>query len=161
VVDLSPAKILVVLVVALVVLGPDKLPRVARQAGRLVNDFRRLRDGVHAEVREAFGDPSALSNLQNLSSLSNLPARGRAWVTSMATGPPSSTSQSSGSASSGNPPATAPPVAGVPFPGPPAAGGVSPGHPPGTGRSPGETPQSGNPDGGSPRNDGGFEARFN
>jgi sec-independent protein translocase protein TatB len=143
VVDLSPAKILVVLVVALVVLGPDKLPRVARQAGRLVNDFRRFRDGLNSEVREAFGDPSTLSNLQNLSSLSNLPARGRAWVTQVATGPLSS-------APSGTPPA-APPPRGGSSPGPPPAGGPSPGHP----------PEDATPDGASPGSDGAFEARFN
>ena len=33
---LSPAKLLVILVVALVVLGPDKLPRVAKQIGATV-----------------------------------------------------------------------------------------------------------------------------
>ncbi|MBO0715453.1 MAG: twin-arginine translocase TatA/TatE family subunit, partial [Acidimicrobiales bacterium] len=109
-VDLSPAKILVVLVVALVVLGPEKLPRMARQAGRLVNDFRRFRDSVNAEVREAIGDPSVFSDLQNLSSLSNLPARGRTWVTSVATGAlSSSTAASSGTGSSGTGPAMAPP----------------------------------------------------
>jgi sec-independent protein translocase protein TatB len=74
VVDLSPAKILVVLVVALLVLGPEKLPRAARQAGRLVNDFRRFKASIDVEVREALGDPGALSSL---------PARGRAWVTSV------------------------------------------------------------------------------
>ena len=40
---LSPAKVLVVVVVALVVLGPDTLPRVARQVGALwstVTQFR-------------------------------------------------------------------------------------------------------------------------
>jgi sec-independent protein translocase protein TatB len=55
--DLSAAKILVVLVVALLVLGPDKLPRAARQAGRLASDFRRFRDSLHSEVRQAFGEP--------------------------------------------------------------------------------------------------------
>ena len=39
---LSPAKLLVILVVALVVLGPDKLPRVAKQiGGDLWGDFRK------------------------------------------------------------------------------------------------------------------------
>ena len=37
---LSPAKLLVILVVALVVLGPDKLPKVAKQIGSLWSDFR-------------------------------------------------------------------------------------------------------------------------
>lgn len=59
--DLSTAKILVVLVVALLVLGPDKLPGVARQVGRYANEFRQFRDGLHSEVSQAFGDPRELS----------------------------------------------------------------------------------------------------
>jgi sec-independent protein translocase protein TatB len=141
VVDLSPAKILVVLVVALVVLGPDKLPRMARQAGRLAKDFRKFRESVNSEVREAFGDPDTLSDLQNLSSLSNLPARGRAWVTSIATEPTSSTP-----APPSTPPATAPAPPDGSLSGP-MADGVSPGQP---------------QDGGGPESDGGgFDSGLN
>ncbi len=51
---LSPAKVLVILVVVLVVLGPDKLPRVARQIGGLWGDFRKLRQRLESEVRGTF-----------------------------------------------------------------------------------------------------------
>ncbi len=51
---LSPAKLLVILVVALVVLGPDKLPRVAKQVGGLWGDFRRFRERLEADVRGTF-----------------------------------------------------------------------------------------------------------
>jgi sec-independent protein translocase protein TatB len=54
--SLSPAKILVVLVVALIVLGPDKLPGMARQAGALWHDLRRLRGRLESEVRGVFPD---------------------------------------------------------------------------------------------------------
>jgi sec-independent protein translocase protein TatB len=53
---IGPEKILVVLVVALIVLGPEKLPKIARQAGKAWSDFRRFREGLEAEVRGAFGD---------------------------------------------------------------------------------------------------------
>ncbi len=53
---LSPAKILVVLVVAIIVLGPDKLPKVARQVGSLWGDFRRLRQRLEGDVRGNFPD---------------------------------------------------------------------------------------------------------
>lgn len=53
---IGPEKILVVLVVALIVLGPEKLPKMARQAGKAWSDFRRFRDGLEAEVRGAFSD---------------------------------------------------------------------------------------------------------
>ena len=53
---LSPAKVLVILVVALVVLGPDKLPKVARQIGGLWGDFRKFREKLESEVRGNFPD---------------------------------------------------------------------------------------------------------
>ena len=53
---LSPAKLLVILVVALFVLGPDKLPRVARQSGSLWADFRKLRERLESDVRGSFPD---------------------------------------------------------------------------------------------------------
>jgi sec-independent protein translocase protein TatB len=54
--SLSPAKLLVVLVVALIVLGPDKLPQVARQLGALWGDLRRFRSRLESDVRGAFPD---------------------------------------------------------------------------------------------------------
>lgn len=53
---LDPAKILVVLVVALVVLGPERLPQVARQIGKAWGDFRRFRQHLEEEVKGALGD---------------------------------------------------------------------------------------------------------
>jgi Sec-independent protein translocase protein TatA len=53
---LSPAKILVVVVVAVIVLGPDKLPKVARQVGSLWGDFRRMRERLESDVRGNFPD---------------------------------------------------------------------------------------------------------
>jgi sec-independent protein translocase protein TatB len=54
--DLSPVKILVVLVVALIVLGPDKLPQLARQLGAAWGDLRRFRARLESDVRGAFPD---------------------------------------------------------------------------------------------------------
>jgi sec-independent protein translocase protein TatB len=53
---LSPAKILIILVVALVVLGPDKLPKVAKQIGGLWGDFRKFRERLETDVRGSFPD---------------------------------------------------------------------------------------------------------
>lgn len=54
--SLDPAKVLVVLVVALVVLGPDKLPRAARQLGAAWSQLRQWRARLEAEVRGTFPD---------------------------------------------------------------------------------------------------------
>ena len=60
---LSPAKLLVILVVALVVLGPDKLPRMARQIGSLWADFRRFRQKLESEVRGNLPDLSSVDTI--------------------------------------------------------------------------------------------------
>ena len=53
---LSPAKLLVILVVALIVLGPDKLPKMAKQIGALWGDFRKFRERLESDVRGNFPD---------------------------------------------------------------------------------------------------------
>ncbi len=54
--SLSPAKLLVILVIALIVLGPEKLPQVARQIGAAWHDLRQWRTRIESEVRGAFPD---------------------------------------------------------------------------------------------------------
>jgi TatA/E family protein of Tat protein translocase len=54
--SLSPAKLLVVLVIMLIVLGPDKLPGMARQIGAAWHDFRLWRSKLESEVRGTFPD---------------------------------------------------------------------------------------------------------
>lgn len=51
--SLGPGEIFVVLVVALVVLGPEKLPGAAKQAGRWLGEFRRLTADLSRQINEA------------------------------------------------------------------------------------------------------------
>ena len=55
--NLGTGEVLVILVVALLVLGPDKLPGAARQAGRWLGELRRLSSGFQAELRDALQEP--------------------------------------------------------------------------------------------------------
>lgn len=66
--DLSPDKLLMLAVVALVVLGPNRLPGAARTLGRLVGQLRAMSGSLQEEVREALHEPhdaftSALTDL--------------------------------------------------------------------------------------------------
>ena len=54
--SLSPIKILVVVAVVLVLLGPDKLPEVANKLGRSWRALKRLQERVESEVRSAVPD---------------------------------------------------------------------------------------------------------
>src|SRR5436309_949559 len=58
--SLGPAEILVILVVALVVLGPKRLPEAGRQIGRFVSEIRHWSSTVQAEIRDVLdieGEP--------------------------------------------------------------------------------------------------------
>jgi sec-independent protein translocase protein TatB len=57
VLNLSPEKVLLVLVIALVVLGPNRLPQAARTLGRMVSNLRRLSSSLQAEVHSAMSEP--------------------------------------------------------------------------------------------------------
>jgi sec-independent protein translocase protein TatA len=48
--NLGPAEILVILIVALIVFGPKKLPEVGRQVGSAVRELRRMQDSVRSEL---------------------------------------------------------------------------------------------------------------
>ena len=51
--SLGPAEILVILVVALIVLGPKRLPEAGRQVGRAIAEVRRWSQGFQDEIRNA------------------------------------------------------------------------------------------------------------
>jgi sec-independent protein translocase protein TatB len=53
--DLSITKLLVLAVIALVIFGPNELPRLARQAGRALRDLRQIAEGAKADLREGLG----------------------------------------------------------------------------------------------------------
>ncbi len=55
--NIGPAELMVILVIALLVLGPNKLPDAARQVGRAVGELRRLSSGFQAEMRDALREP--------------------------------------------------------------------------------------------------------
>jgi sec-independent protein translocase protein TatB len=51
--NVGTGELIVIMVLALIVLGPDKLPSAARQAGRYLAEFRRITSGFQQEFRDA------------------------------------------------------------------------------------------------------------
>jgi sec-independent protein translocase protein TatB len=56
--NLSPEKLILVGMIAVVVLGPDRLPQAARTLGRFVAEMRRMSSGFESEVRGALAEPT-------------------------------------------------------------------------------------------------------
>ncbi len=53
--DLSFLKLLVLGVLALIIFGPERLPSMAAQAGRLLRELRRMAEGAKSELSESLG----------------------------------------------------------------------------------------------------------
>jgi Tat protein translocase TatB subunit len=61
--SLGPEKIILILVVALIVFGPQRLPEIARQVGSAIRELRRMQDSVRGELEQVlhpdFSPPDA------------------------------------------------------------------------------------------------------
>lgn len=58
--NIGPWELVFILLVALIVVGPGKLPEVARSLGKAANEFRRITTGVKREFEDAmrFDEPT-------------------------------------------------------------------------------------------------------
>ena len=54
--DLSMTKLLILGVLAMLIFGPEKLPQLARDAGRMVRQFRGMAQQARSELRSELGD---------------------------------------------------------------------------------------------------------
>ena len=52
--NVGGGELLVILLLALIVLGPQKLPGAVRQAGRVMGEVRRISSGFQQELKDAF-----------------------------------------------------------------------------------------------------------
>ena len=66
--SLGPEKIILILVVALIVFGPQRLPDIARQVGAAMRELRRMQDTVRDELEHVmhpdFMAPNSVSSDQ-------------------------------------------------------------------------------------------------
>jgi sec-independent protein translocase protein TatB len=80
--NLDPGKLIVIAVVAIILLGPDKLPQFARQVGGAWRTFNDFRHRMESEVRSTMPDLPPTSEIARLARspsallthLSNLPS---------------------------------------------------------------------------------------
>jgi len=55
--NLSGSEIVVILLLALVILGPEKLPEAMRKAGRAYSELRKMANSFQSEVRSVIDEP--------------------------------------------------------------------------------------------------------
>ena len=61
--NIGPQELLLVLVIALIVVGPQRLPELSRQIGRGLREFRKVQDEVKGMVQfDLNADPDAPSS---------------------------------------------------------------------------------------------------
>ena len=56
-------EVLIILLVALLVLGPERLPDAAKQVGRMMSEFRKISSGFQNEMKAAMKDPVKAAGL--------------------------------------------------------------------------------------------------
>ena len=77
----GPAEIAVILVVALIVFGPKRLPEVGRQVGAAMRELRKMQDAVKAELAESrVGPPLTPDDLLDF----HLHLAGEGWFEELA-----------------------------------------------------------------------------
>jgi sec-independent protein translocase protein TatB len=55
--NVGGSEFLMIALVALLVLGPERMPDVVRKAGKIVGELRRMSNGFQAELKDAFAEP--------------------------------------------------------------------------------------------------------
>jgi sec-independent protein translocase protein TatB len=56
--NVTGGEVIIIILAALVVLGPEKLPDMMRRAGKLYGELRRMSDGFQQEIRSALDEPT-------------------------------------------------------------------------------------------------------
>jgi sec-independent protein translocase protein TatB len=68
--NVGSGEFLVIFLLALIVLGPDKLPETARKVGKVIGDLRQMSSGFQQEMREAMDVDSIKQALNPTSMMS-------------------------------------------------------------------------------------------
>jgi len=63
--NIGPWELGLILLVALIVVGPGKLPEVAKAIGKGINEFKKVTNGYKQEFQEAMQDLEKQASLEN------------------------------------------------------------------------------------------------
>lgn len=86
--NFSPEKLFLVGIIALVVLGPNRLPQAARTVGRFMAEFRRVSANMQNEFTQALAEPrEAMTKSIGEFGLTDIRSQVRNTITEVVTGP--------------------------------------------------------------------------
>jgi len=91
-------EVLVILLLALIVLGPQRLPDAAKQIGKAMGELRRMSTGFQQELRSALDEPAEAAARQRGAALQAAPAKAPA----VAPTPPADAAGTNGTAPPAN-----------------------------------------------------------
>jgi sec-independent protein translocase protein TatA len=74
--SLGPAEILVILVIALLVFGPNKMPDIARQVGKGMREFKRMQQHLSTELRDVVSEFDGSAEEATTAADTPVPSRG-------------------------------------------------------------------------------------
>jgi sec-independent protein translocase protein TatB len=100
--NIQGSEMIFLLLVALIILGPEKLPDAVRKFGRLYGEFKKMANGFQGEIRSALDEP-----MRELRDTANL-VRDAARFDIMGSSPQADTAAEPGSAVPATPVATEP-----------------------------------------------------
>jgi sec-independent protein translocase protein TatB len=72
--NVGSGEFLVIFLLALIVLGPEKLPETARKVGKVIGDLRQMSSGFQSEMREAM-DIDSIKQAMNPTTAMNQPVQ--------------------------------------------------------------------------------------
>lgn len=58
---LGPTELIIILVIALVIFGPSRLPKVGQSVGQALRAFRESTDKVQQEVTKSLEEPASIT----------------------------------------------------------------------------------------------------
>lgn len=70
--NVGPGELIAILALALIVLGPQRLPEAVRTVGRVVGELRRISSGFQEELRNALDDSEVERDLDKLRASSTI-----------------------------------------------------------------------------------------
>jgi sec-independent protein translocase protein TatA len=74
--NIGPTELIVILIVALIVFGPKRLPEIGRTLGRSLNEFRRASNDLRRELEVDLKDePSGGTNASSVSQVAAPPSQ--------------------------------------------------------------------------------------